>query len=412
MLITAGFLIAMMFTQLPKIPMIVLAVGFLLAARWLRKQNLHSVDEPPPTEGKVAMPEVPIERLLGNETLEMELGLDLIPLADPKCGGTLLPSVTRIRKQLASSLGVILPRIRIRDNLQLPPQQYRILVQGNPVDIGTILPEYELAVDQGHASGPIAGAVATESTEDGQAFWIQPSHRSSAEQLGYKVLGATAVLSNRMSEVADKYAPDLLTRDATNQLIEETRKSSPAIVDELLPQQLSLKKLQKVLKQLVAEQVSIRPLGLILETIGDVITKGHNETWQLVESIRQKLAPQISAKQLGNQHSIKAVTIGDSLQARIAQTCRVENDALQSSLGESTLSALKQSLSEGVENMRSNGHQPVFCVSQDIRPVVSLLARELRPEAVVLGSKEIVGTYVESLGEISIDQLGLESAAA
>ncbi len=412
MLITAGFLIAMIFTQLPKIPMIGLAAVFLLAARSLQQRKLHAVEESLPTEGKTATPEVPIERLLGNETLEMELGLDLIPLADPKCGGTLLPSVTRIRKQLASSLGVILPRIRIRDNLQLPPQQYRILVQGNPVDIGTIFPEHELAVDQGRASGPIEGAVATESTNDGQAFWIEPSHRHGAERLGYKVLSATAVLSNRTSEVADRYAPDLLTRDATNQLIEETRKTSPAIVDELLPQLLSLKKLQKVLKQLVAEQVSIRPLGLILETIGDVITHGQTDTWQLVESIRQKLAPQISAKQLGNQHSIKAVTMGDSIQARIGQTCRIEHDVIQSSLNDATMSALKRALAEGAENMKSNGHRPVFCVSQDIRPVISLLARESQVDAIILGSKEIIGTYVESIGEISVDQIGMESAAA
>jgi flagellar biosynthesis protein FlhA len=414
LIMTSGLLIAMVFTQLPKLPLLILAAVFLLGARWINRQGLQKKATKEPVAGgnSDSPQDVTIERLLGNETLEMELGLDLIPLADPKYGGTLLPAVTRIRKQLASSLGVILPRIRIRDNLQLPAKEYRILVQGNPVEIGTIFPDYELAVDGGRASGPIEGAVATETTDDGQAFWIDPANRSGAEQLGYKVRSATAVLSSRMTEVADKYAADLLTRDATNQLIEETRKSTPAVVDELLPDLLSLKQLQKILKQLVAEQVSIRPLGLILETIGDVFAQGHNETWQLVESVRQRLAPQITAKHLGNLHSIKAVTIGEKLQTQIAETCSIKNDLLQTSLSQKTLTALADSISTGADNLKANGQKPIFCVGQEIRPVIALIAREQRSDAVVLGSKEIVGTYVESIGEISTDQIDSGSVAA
>ena len=408
--ITGIFLLVMLFTSLPKIPLLILAAIFLLGARYMpvavKPQELKAPNR------NEATPEVTIEKLLGNEILDLELGLDLIPLADPKSGGTLLPAVTNVRKKLASSLGVLLPKIRIRDNLQLPRQEYRILVQGNPVDIGTILPEFELAVDQGDASGPIRGAVATETTQDGQAFWIRPENRQDAIDLGYEVVNPTSILTTRLNDIVNQYAPDLLTRDATNQLIEEIRKTSPAIVEELVPEPLGIKKLQQILKRLVAEQVSIRPLGLILETIGDAIGAGDDETGSLVERIRQRLAPQITARLLGTNHVIKAVTIEHELQEKIYRNCTIESGEVKTSLAPEMLQAFLRSLRAGAENMANEGRTPIVCVRQDIRPILSSIVKEQALPLIVLGSQEIVGTYVESVGEVSFDELQPESAAA
>jgi flagellar biosynthesis protein FlhA len=372
------------------------------------KSNQQTLNE---NRKKEQPAEITMEKLLGSEILEMELGAELIPLADPQSGGILLPAVTKIRKDLASELGVILPKIRIRDNLQLPTNEYRILVHGNPVDLGTILVKHELAIDRGHASGPISGAVATETTEDGQAFWILPEHRPAAIQLGYHVFSPTSVLTRRMSRIANAYAPEFLTRDATMQLIEETRKSSPAIVGELLPDVISLKQLQQVLKQLVAEQVSIRPLGLILETIGDAFSGGRPLTWQLAEIVRQRLAPQITARFLRGRHSIKAVTINDPLQDRVeAEFSLIDGDKLSgpAQLAEALACALKN----GIENMKENQLEPIVCVHQPIRPIISRLLKNRLIEGVVLGSKEIAGTFIESVGEIAVDQSVTESVAA
>ena len=336
LVITAVFLGAMVFTQLPSIPLIIMAVACLLGARFAPTSHEATTVQPPVNTKS----EVTIDRLLASETLELELGLDLIRLADPQSGGILLPSLTRIRKRLAAELGIILPKIRIRDNLDLPATEYRILVQGNPVDIGTIFPDLALAVDKGQASAPIDGAIATETTDEGQAFWVSSENREAAKQIGYEVVNATTVLANRVSQVADRYAAQLLTRDATNQLIEETRKTSPAIVEELVPKTISLKELQQILKQLVAEKVSIRPLGLILETIGDEIGSGSQDSWQLVESIRQRLAPQITARHLGRNHTLKAVTINDELQNLIGGNCRMSRDRVDTSLAPEVFSAL------------------------------------------------------------------------
>ena len=412
LVITAMFLLVMMFTGLPKVPLLVLAALFLAGARYLPQLAPKQNSIQAASKRKEPAQEVTIDKLLGNEILDMELGLDLIPLADPKSGGKLLPAVTNIRKSLASNLGVILPKIRIKDNLQLPAREYRILVQGNPVDIGTIFPDCELAIDEGSASGPITGAVATETTEDGQAFWIRPSHHQEALDLGYQVQNPTAVLTSRLDDIITHHAPDLLTRDATNELIEETRKSSPAIVEELIPDPLSLMKLQQILKQLVAEQVSIRPLGLILETIGDSMAQNDDRVWSLVEQVRQRLAPQITAKHLGSNHAISAVTVEEHLQEKIANHCTMESGTVKTTLDPETLMALTKALRQGSQNMSDNGNLPVVCVRQDIRPIVSSMVSEQKLGIVVLGSKEIVGTYVESVGEISLDQIQLESAAA
>lgn len=412
LIITALFLLAMVFTSLPKLPLIGLAAIFLFGAWAIQNeanQEINNQENPQPNE---PAPEVTIDRLLGNEILEMELGIELIPLANPKNGGKLLPAVTALRKNLAASLGVILPKIRIKDNLQLAAKEYRILVQGNPVDIGTIFPEFHLAIDQGTASGPINGAIATESTDDGQAFWIPAENLTDAERLGYEIQSPTVVLSDRMSSVADKYAADLLTRDATNQLIEETRKTSPAIVDELLPNLVSLKQLQSILKQLVAEQVSIRPLGLILETIADAYTDGQTEFWILVEKIRQRLAPQITARHLGNHHAIKAVTIDPELQNRILENTEIQGSAVVIRFGRGLKDGLVDALTNAVKNLQSTGNQPIVCVRQEIRPAISSLVKENELDIKVLGTREIVGTYVESLGEISLDALQQDSVAA
>lgn len=413
LVITAVFLIALLFTSLPKIPLLLLAVTFLFAARTLKTEQPHPQNRSEIVKSQTSQPaELTIDSLLGTEILEMELGLDLIPMADPKLGGTLLPSVTNIRKKLASELGVILPKIRIKDNLDLPPKEYRILVQGNPVDIGTIFPDLLLATDVGTSSGPIQGAVATESTGQGQAFWIPESNREDAMQLGYQVSNATAVLVDRLSEIANRNAADLLTRDATNQLIEETRKTSPAIVNELLPGLIDLKDLQKILKQLVEESVSIRPLGLILETIGDAHAKGKVQHWPLVEEIRECLAPQITTRHLNGFHAIKAITIAEELQDEIASKCGFDGELFQNTLDKSTLNPLINSLRQGIESMRTNKLNPIVCVRQDIRIFVSTLAKNNQLEMIVLGSREIVGTYVESVGEISSEHLQTNSVAA
>lgn len=413
LVITAAFLAAMVFTELPKLPLLMLAVSCGGIA-WVAFQRPPENDQQLSKLNQANKPaDVTIERLLGNDILEMELGIELIRLADPKQGGELLPAVTAIRKQLASQLGVILPKIRIRDNLTLNATEYRILVHGNPVEIGTVFPEYLIATDAGAASAPIVGAVATETTENGQAFWIKPENRVLAEDNGYVVSTATEALSTRLSDLGFKYAPELLTRDATNQLIEETRKTSPAIIEELVPEVMSLKDVQHVLKQLVAEGISIRPMGLILETLCDSVSKKESlGIWQLVEAARRRLAPQITARVLGADHLIRAFAIEDDLHDIIARHCKVSTDEPALEIGNEMSQSLETALRSGAENLRGRGLRPVLFVDQLIRPMMAKFVQDHDISLFVVGSKEVIGASVETVGEISADQVVARLMAA
>ena len=408
--ITAGFLLVMVFTELPKIPLLILATGCLVVARLVAKQNKMEKTAATDAKQRNTASEITITKLLGNDVLEMELGIELIRLADPKQGGDLLPCVTAVRKQLAQDLGVILPKIRIRDNLQLPPQQYRILVQGNPVEIGTIYADYLFALDQGNASAPISGAIATEATEEGQGFWIDPDAIDAAKNSGYRVLRPTQAVVERLSQAAFKQAPRLLTRDAVSDLIDETRASSPTVVEELVPGVLKVHEIQKVLKQLVAERVSIRPMGLILEALADCANHS-TRTHDLIESVRQRIGPQITASLLGPNDSVSAITISEELQLRIEACQQFHNDEIRLVLSNDTVQALADALNRGVESLLAQGLKPVILVNQSIRAAVYQIIAVNEIEIFVLGTDEVPSGVVEIIGEITSEQLTMLAAA-
>ena len=407
--ITAGFLVVMVFTELPKIPLLVMAAGCLIGARLLfqkqREDKTRKADKP------TASNELTMSKLLGNDVLEMELGIELIRLADPNQGGDLLPQVTAVRKELAQKLGVILPKIRIRDNLQLPQQQYRILVQGNPVDIGTIYPDFLFALDQGNASAPIIGAIATETTEAGQGFWVDPAAMEAAQGSGYRVLRPTAALVERLSGIAFQQAPRLLTRDAVNELLDETRKSTPAIVEELVPNLLTVPDIQRVLRQLVAERVSIRPMGLILEAMADCVQHS-KRTHDLIEAVRKRIGAQITASLLGKNEFVAAFTISEDLQQKIREGQVFQDDDLRLELPNGTLEAMAEALRRGSDTMAAQNLDPVIIVSQDIRAAVRKIATAVELDPYVLGREEVPPGVIEIMGEISSEQLVTGSNAA
>ncbi|MCH2181362.1 MAG: flagellar biosynthesis protein FlhA [Mariniblastus sp.] len=399
--ITAGFLLVMVFTELPKIPLLVMAAGCLIGARLLFQKQRDAVSRS--SKKPATSHELTISKLLGNDVLEMELGIELIRLADPNQGGDLLPQVTAVRKELAQDLGVILPKIRIRDNLQLPPQQYRILVQGNPVEIGTIYPDFLFALDQGNASAPINGAIATETTESGQGFWVDPAAMEAAQASGYRVLRPTAALVERLSGIAFQQAPRLLTRDAVNELLDETRKSAPAVVEELVPDLLTVPDIQRVLRQLVAERVSIRPMGLILEAMADCAPRS-KLTHDLIETVRKRIGPQITASLLGNHDVVSAFTISDALQHQIRTGQVFQDDDIRLEIPTATLEAMADALRRGAETMTAKNLKPVLVVSQDIRAAVHKIATAVELDMHVLGTEEIPPGVIEVLGEISSEQ--------
>ncbi len=434
LVITAVFLGILVLTDLPAIPLLVLAAACLAGAWVLSQQPAgapHSVatnanaittntttQHPPEsqTDGKTTPQDLTIANLLTKDAVEIELGLSLLQLANANQGGNLLSMVTETRKQLATELGIILPKVKVRDNLQLSSTGYRILIQGNSVDQAEIDPDSLLAIDDGFATEPLHPsaiiAMASKTISGQPAYWITPDAHASAKSLGYRIQSADMVVAGQLKKSAKRHAVSLLTRDATVELIDQTRKVSPAVVEELIPGQLSIGKVQQILKGLLAEGVSIRPLAQILETIGDNIENTPN-LWNLIEKVRIRLARNITSSLAGDRKTpLPVFTIDQDLQDRIACGWERDRNEIRLDLPRSLVESLAQSIASATASLQKSGNRPVMLVNQCIRPVIAELANGVDADLFVLGHEELEGTDVEQLGEISVDQVSSLAAAA
>lgn len=431
LVITAAFLGVLVLTELPAIPLLVLATA-CLAGAWTinqRPANFHSniatqannnatssASRPNQSNPQTLTQDSTIANLLTEDAVELELGLGLLRLADANQGGNLLRLVTETRKQLASELGVILPKVKVRDNLQLSSEGYRILIQGNAVEQAEIDPSNLLAIDDGLATEPIHGnavvAMAPRAISEQPAYWIPAKAQTSAKALGYRIQSADMVIANQLKKMAKQHAVTLLTRDATVELIDQTRKTSPAVVEELIPGQLSIAKVQQILKGLLAEGVSIRPMAQILETIGDHIEATQNP-WSLIEKVRIRLARTITASLAGPRNSpVPVFTIAQDLQDRIACGWERDGNEIRLDLPRTMVESLAKSIAAATASLQTSGNRPVLLVDQCIRPVLAEIANGLEADLFVLGNEELLGHDVEQLGEITIDQVSSITAAA
>ncbi len=417
LIITAVFLCMLVLTDLPKAPLLLIVGGCLTTAYMLtsgsQKDSQQSTKNASP---KLAPTEVTLDKLLSSEIMEMELGVGLIRLADSRQGGQLLGLVTQVRKQVAAEMGVILPKLRIRDNLQLAPEEFQILIQGNAVKRGVIKPDSLLAIDRGNATGPIDNGAVTGIPADGTmsspSFWIQPEAADSTRNAAYDVLTPEQAIAETLKTTTLLNASQILTREATRQLVDEVQKTSPAIVEELVPDVMPIGQIQQVLKALVEEGVSIRPLSLILETLGDNACLVRNR-WDLVEKVRLRLSRHITSTLIKQPSgTIPAFTISQELQDRIACAWERDSDEIRIGLPRSIVEHLAIAMENASVKMAASGLRPVAIVDQSIRPVIAELAFALKPPVFVLGSGELCGAETQLVGEISAEQINSGVTAA
>lgn len=425
LVITAIFLGLMVLTNLPKVPLLVIAAACLGGAFILQNRNQQALvvkaaqakavadnqPTPPSNSGDQS-----IESLLVSDVVEMQLGTGLIRLADPSNGGFLLSQITAVRKSVANKIGIVLPKVRLADDMRLEPNQFRILIQGRVVEQGTIQPDFCLAIDTGSASKPLGELAVREVAEghlaDGPSYWILPESIAVAQQAGYQVKMSTDVLSQQLEFAAIENADDLLTRDSTKLIIDSMRATSPAVVEEVIPSLLTISQVQQVLKSLLKEGISIRPLGLILETLGDHAGASQS-IWQLTEFVRQRLSHHIAAGLAGADRApVSVFTLSSELQHRLA--CAWDSEQQEIRIGLSL--TLRQSLADAIntmaEQMIVTGFRPIIMVEQSIRPAVASLCENNRTSVFVFGSKEAESAELNFVGEIgSMDLQTIASAA-
>jgi flagellar biosynthesis protein FlhA len=393
---------------LPKIPFLVIG-GLTGGLAWTLYRSLQaSAQQAAAAQQRQQQeaargPEAATE-LLHIDPLELEIGYGLIPLVDADQGGTLLHRITLIRRQLATELGFILPTVRVRDNLQLRPNEYVIKLRGVEIARGEVLAGSLLAMNPGTAEEGLEGIPTTEPAFGLPALWISPAQREQAELLGYTVVDAVTVLTTHLTEVIRTYAPALLSRQDVQTLLNTLRRDYPALVDELVPNLLTLGEVQKVLQNLLRERVSIRDLVTILEALADY-ARQTRDTDLLTEYVRRALARQITSQYRDDQGRLHALMLSPHLEQLLLNALQQTDQGLAIVLETATAQRLLQRLAQAMERMAASGHQPVLLCTARLRLPLRRFTERALPNLVVLSYAEIAPQVtVQSSGVVSLDE--------
>lgn len=394
MYITAAALGAsMLIPGFPKIPLLILSgglgsLGYLLSQG---QEDERQKSEQMQTEAamKDKKPESVLP-LIQVDTLEVEIGYSLVPLVDPDQGGTLLDRITNIRRRSALEMGLIVPPIRIRDNMDLEPDQYSIIIKGVEMASGKLQVGRLMAMDSGTVAEKIEGTEFTEPVFNLTAIWIDAESRDLAESRGYTIVDCPSIVATHLTEIIRRNAADILGRQEVKQLIDNVREDYPAVVADLVDNStMSLGDIQKVLQNLLRERVSIRNLVTILETLGSYV-KYTNDTGMLTEFVRQSLGRQITKELMDKEDSLYVITVDPAIETII--NSNIHDDPIEGkslALPPDMHSAVINSLISAYNKSSGDGYSPVYLVSPQIRSVTfAMLEREITAP-VVLSYNEI-----------------------
>jgi flagellar biosynthesis protein FlhA len=399
--VAAGFLGLLVFTRLPAVPLLTIGMGCAglaivlsrAAGSQLNPEKVAPVatDEPPKAVEKR------IEDYLAVDPLELEIGVGLIRLADPKRGGDLLNQITEVRRRLAAELGVVLPKVRIRDNLRLERRNYRIKVAGNPVAEGCAQPDKLWAVSSGDDASNLPGEPACDPASGRSGAWIDPEQLDEAQQQQAAIFEPTAAIARHLGQVVREHAADLLTRDLVKHLIDELRKTAPAVVEELIPGVMKLGEVQQVLQRLLREDVPIRPLESILEALGD--HAGHSrDPVLLTELVRRRLARTLSSRYRDAQRRLRVLVLDPALEDRVLAGIQHGERGLLVRLSAPTVKNLCERIERELAGLQRSGNPPVLLVSPEVRAGLKQVTAARLPALVVLSYDEITpDTIVESV---------------
>jgi flagellar biosynthesis protein FlhA len=337
--------------------------------------------------------------LLSYDPMELEIGFGLIPLVDVNQGGDLLERITLIRRHSARDLGIVVPPIRVRDNLQLRPNAYVVKIYGLEVAQAEVMVSRLLAMNPGTATSPLDGIATTEPAFGLPALWISENARGEAEMAGYTVIDPTSVIATHLTEIIKSHAPDLLGRQETSALLDNVKSHYPVVVEELVPGLLTVGEVQRVLQNLLRERIPIRNLVLILETLADAARVSKDVDF-LTEKVRVTLARHISAEYAENG-LLSVITVDPRLEALLAEAVRRGEDAY-ALLDPNTVARVYASLTRQIAVAQSAGLQPIVLCSPSVRLALKRLTERAAPQLVVLSYSEIPpGLRVESIGQIS-----------
>ena len=400
MAITGAFLGVLVFTDLPRTPLMVMGAACIGMARVMtQSEKEQQAEAAQQAEKEKAAPvEERIEDFLTVDPMELEVGVGLIRLADPKRGGDLLERIQRVRQSVAGDIGIIMPKVRIRDNMRLEPNEYQIKIADMPVAGDSLEPGHLLAIDSAMTTGKIDGITTKDPAFGTDARWILTGQKDQAEMMGYTVVEPGAVLATHLTEICRRHADEILTRDSTKHLVDELRQSQPAVVDELIPEAMTLAEVQGVLQLLLREQVSIRQLSLILETLGDYAGRTKDPVL-LTEYVRHRLSRQICTRYRDAEGKLHVVTLDPAMEDRIRAGFEHNERGLFIRMSPQAIEATCAAISAELTKLTTAQHTPIVLVSPQIRAALKQMTESHLSQLVVLSFNEVTrDTQIVAVG--------------
>ncbi|MFT7670790.1 MAG: flagellar biosynthesis protein FlhA [Planctomycetota bacterium] len=411
MLFTLGLLPGM-----PRLPFFLLSTVLLVL--WNATKRVTSIGQllepgsgdPAPEEGAVETvaegesEEDEIEGLLQVDRLSLEIGYRLISLVQDEEGGGILDHIAQLRRRFALNEGVVLPPVRIKDNIRLQPKAYRLLIGGQEVAGGEVEPNQYLAMDGGTASGSMGGKETTDPAFGLPAWWIDEGQRDEAELLGYTVIDPASVLITHLSEMIRGDLGELLSRDDTKDLVESVKRTSPAVVEELVPDKMGYGEIQSVLRNLLREGVAIRNMPAILEVLADHASRT-KDVDTLTELVRQRLGRVLCEALTDSEGTLHAVTLDPEVENRIANAVGGGGTDMEAgAVSPAYLQRLMEAIGESIALAAQGGHDVVLLVRSNVRRFLNELVRSSLPKVSVLSYNEVVpARSVETAAVVRIE---------
>ncbi|MCR5129296.1 MAG: flagellar biosynthesis protein FlhA [Lachnospiraceae bacterium] len=394
------------FTPLQPFIFLPLGVFFILTGRRMSaNMATASVEQQVEAEEAAEAEEIRkpenVTSLLQVDPIELEFGYGIIPLADANQGGDLLDRVVMIRRQIALELGTVVPIIRLRDNIQLNPNQYIIKIKGIQTSMGEILFDHYMAMNPGYVEEEITGIPTTEPAFQLPAIWITEGQRERAESVGYTVVDPPSIIATHLTEVIRQHIAELLTRQDVQSLVDNLKESNPSIVEELVPKLLGLGEIQKVLQNLLSEGISIRDLLTIFESLADHAT-ATRDTDLLTEYVRQSLKRAISNKYFAGSNMVSVLTLDPKLEQDIMASVKQSEQGAYITLDPERIRAMLDNLKKGIAKLEEMGASPIVLTSPIVRMYFKKLTEDYYRDLVVVSYNEVESDVeLQSVGMVS-----------
>lgn len=389
---------------LPTIPFMVMAL-LMGGVAWtiVQYRNEATVEKKRKDDLELAAPKKEnVESMLPLDMVELEVGYGLINIVDSSKSGDLLERIASIRKQFALDLGIVVPSVHIRDNLQLGPGEYRFMMKGSKIGGGLLKPDSLLAMDPGEVTHKIPGVATKEPAFGLDAVWITPTRREEAEMAGYTVVDLPTVMATHITEMVRTHAHELLGRQEVSQLIDNLKKTHPKVIEDLIPDALSLGGVVRVMQNLLKEQISVRDLLTIFETLADEAIRT-KDLDLLTEAVRKQLSRSITAKYVAEDGSVSVMTFDGRLEELVSNSLLQTEQGVQLVMDPQSASKMISNIAQKIESHPEIAGQPILLTSPTVRRHIFKLVSRFIPQLIVLSHNEITAdARVQSVATVGM----------